>query len=104
MQPDLTLTISESRGTFTVTTDAADASYKDSYKVGGDDYNPTAFDLINEAILQEWEAGMDHLLVKSPRKSIVKAINKHAVDRGKREFLRLLFTMIRFQSVSAQKI
>jgi len=105
IQPDLTLSISKSGETFTVTTDASDMSYQDSYTVGSDDYNPTAFDLINKAILQEWESGIEHLLIESPEKSIVDAINNnHKVDKGEREFSRLLFTMIRFQSVRAQKI
>jgi hypothetical protein len=105
IQPDLTLNISVSGATFTVTTDISDASYQDSYTVGNDNYNPTAFALINKAIIQEWEPGIDHLLVKSPEKPIVDAINSdHKVDKGKREFSRLLFAMIRFQSVKAQKI
>lgn len=102
--PDLTLTVSLSGETFTVSTDASGVEFQDSYTIGGDDYNTTVFDLINRAIIQEWESGMDDLLVKSAQKSIVDAINDHAVNSGKREFLRLLFTMIRFRSVNAQKI
>jgi hypothetical protein len=99
------LNISVSGETFAVTTDISGTFYQDSYTVGSGDYNPTAFDLINRAILQEWESGIDHLLVKSPEKPIVDAIkNDHKVDKGEREFSRLLFTMIRFQSVKAQKI
>jgi superfamily II DNA/RNA helicase len=102
--PDLTLTLSLSGETFTLVTDASEERYQNAYTTGSDDFNPTAFDLISEAILQEWTPGMDHLLVKSPQQSIVNAINDHAVDKGEREFSRLLFTMLRFRSVGAEKI
>lgn len=103
--PDLTLTLaSNGKQTFKVTSDASEKDYEGTYLSEEIGHNPAAFDLINEAILQEWTPNMDHLRIESPIKSIVDAINKHNVRKGKREFLRLLFTLIRFHSVEAKKI
>lgn len=103
--PDVTLTLSLSGETFTVVTDASEKRYQDAYTTGSDDYNPTAFNLINEAILQEWTPDMNHLLVQSPQQTIVDAINfDSTVKKGKHEFSHLLFTMLRFRSVQAEKI
>ncbi len=69
----------------------------------GEEQNKVIFDLLRQAVQAEFTSGMKTLRILAREDYIVNAINGCSIKKNFPEFARLMFNLLRFRNVIAQK-
>jgi ATP-dependent helicase YprA (DUF1998 family) len=95
---DLELRLENKGGTFIV--HGSHGSYNATSESG---YNEVIFDLLTQAVQAEFSEAMRELRIVTEEDHIVDAIEHGAINKGKEQFARLQFNLLRFRRVVAEK-